>query len=443
MSNLKRLLQTGIKALRKEDYLLYRLLEDDQKRQEDTLMMVAASSVADPSVLACSGSEISNLTTEGFPGARFHAGCKYADEIENLAISRAKKIFGAQYVNVQPHSGTSANLSILFGLLNPGDTILGLELSCGGHLTHGSKASITSKYFNAVHYELDTNGLIDYDQVLKIAKQHKPKLIICGASAYPRIIDFAAFRRIADEVKAYLLADISHISGLVVAGEHPSPIDHAHFTTSSTYKQLFGPRGGIILMGKDYNLICPNKKRPLAELVQAAVFPQTQGTPSLASIAAKARAFAKLAEPEFVDLAKKIISQARQLSDLFIKNGYKVLTNGTDNHMILIDILSSKKITGVVAEKALEECNIIINKNFIAHDKKTPFITSGIRIGTNSLAARNLGDKEVILCFELINKVLSSIQVLSDCDYILPEDIKNAVKKQVKRLCKSFKLPRY
>ena len=432
----------GIDLLRQDDRVLYELLDREYRRQNNVLGMIAASSVADPSVLACEGMVTSNVTTEGYPGARFHAGCEVIDEIERLAISRAKVAFQARYANVQPHSGTSANEVVMFNLLKPGDTLLGLELNCGGHLTHGSKASISGQYFNAVGYDLNSDGLMDYDQIDNLARQFKPKLIISGASAYPRIIDFRRFREIADAVGAFLLADISHIAGLVVAGEHPSPIDHAHFTTTSTYKQLYGPRGGLILIGKDFDALGPDGKTTLSEIVQNAVFPFFQGTPNLNGISAKARALAIVATPEFKTLARRIVTNARILAQCFADKGYRVLTGGTDNHMVLIDVLA-RGVTGVIAERALEECNIIVNKNRIQGDRKSALVTSGMRLGTNSLALRGMGATEMSQCADLIHQVLSSVKVFGEEDYELDTSVKESVLHEVKRLCNCFPIPHY
>ncbi len=432
----------GIELLRQDDPVLYELLDQEYLRQTNTLAMIAASSIADPSVLACESMVTSNVTTEGYPGARFHAGCKFVDEIERLAIERAKNVFQARYANVQPHSGTSANQIVTFSLLKPGDTILGLELNSGGHLTHGSKASVSGQYFNAIGYGLNHDGLIDYDQVYRLAQELKPKLIISGASAYPRIIDFKRFREIADEVGAYLLADISHIAGLVAAGEHPSSIDHAHFTTTSTYKQLYGPRGGLILMGKDYDRPSPDGKKTLSEMIQRAVFPFFQGTPSLNTIAAKARALAIVATPGFKRLAKRIVTDAEALAKCFADKGYRVLTGGSDNHIVLIDVLQ-RGVTGVIAERALEACNIIVNKNRIPGDKKSALITSGMRLGTNSLALRGMGRNEMPLCADLTDLVLSSVKVFGEQDYELDKAIKESVEGEVKELCRRHPIPRY
>ena len=436
------ILRQGVETLGREDPALFGLLERESQRQQNILAMVAASSVADPSVLVCEATATANVTTEGYPGARFHAGCEVVDEIERLAIERAKTAFGARYANVQPHSGSSANAVVIFSLLRPGETILGMELGSGGHLTHGAPASVVGQYFNAVGYGVDERGLIDYDQVRRLALAHRPKLIICGASAYPRTIDFAAFREIADRAGAYLMADISHIAGLVAAGEHPSPIDHAHFTTTSTYKQLFGPRGGLVLMGRDHESPEPNGKGSLSNLVQRAIFPFFQGTPHLNGIAAKARALGLVGAPEFKKVARRIVADAKALSDRFLEEGYRVLTGGTDNHMVLIDVWA-RGITGVIAERALEECNVIINKNKIAGDKKSAFVTSGIRLGTNSLALRGMGPDEMSVCAGLIHGVLSSLEVHGDKSYTLIPVIKASVRARVEELCGEFPLPRY
>lgn len=432
----------GIKSLYEEDLPLYNLLEQEYRRQMSVLTMVAASSIAAPSTLVCEGMVTSNVTTEGYPKARFHAGCEVIDEIEQMAIERAKEVFHARYVNVQPHSGTSANEIVLFSLLKPGDTIMGLELNSGGHLTHGARASISGRYFNSIGYGLDKDGFIDYDQVYSLASRYRPRLIICGASAYPRAIDFKRFREIADVVGAFLLADISHIAGLVGAGEHPSPIDYAHFTTTSTYKQLYGPRGGLILMGKDATNTAPGGKKTLAELIQKAVFPLFQGTPHINTIAAKARALARVMSPEFKRLAHRIVTNAKCLAQALTEQGYRVLTGGTDNHVVLIDVLA-KGLTGVVAERALEECLIIVNKNRIPGDKKSAQITSGLRLGTNSLAFREMGENEMSHCADLINRVLSTIIVSGETEYSLARQTKEAVQADVRELCLRFPIPGY
>ncbi len=432
----------GLARLKQDDPALYDMLAREHERQTEVLTMVAAASIADTSVLACLSSAASNVTTEGYPGSRFHAGCEVVDEIEQLAIDRAKRAFGARFANVQPHSGTSANTIVMFSLLRPGDTILGLDLNAGGHLTHGSKASVSGQYFDAVGYGVTPNGIIDYDGARELALRHRPKLIICGASSYPRVIDFARFRAIADEVQAYLLADISHIAGLVAAGLHPSPIDHAHFTTTSTYKQLYGPRGGLILIGREAETLAPGGKRTLAEMVQRAVFPFLQGTPGLAAIAGKARALAMVTTPQFQVLAQRVVEGARVLAADFVERGYRVLTGGTENHTVLIDVLA-RGITGVIAEKALEECGIIVNKNKIAGDTKSAFVTSGMRLGTNSLALRGMGASEMGACAELVDRVLSALRVRSDREYELDAEIATAVRAETRELCRRFPIPGY
>lgn len=444
--NTKRLAQfaqRGIELLSREDPELYRLLDLENQRQNEVLAMVAASSIADPSVLACHGTATVNVTTEGYPGARFHAGCEYVDAMERLAVERAKKVFDAQYANVQPHSGSSANAVVLFSLLKPGDTILGLDLNAGGHLTHGSKASVSGQYFNAIGYGLTPEGYIDYAQVEELARTHKPKLIICGASAYPRTIDFKRFREIADAVGAHLLADISHIAGLVAAGEHPSPIDHAHFTTTSTYKQLYGPRGGLILIGRDHDAKAPDGKNTLTQMIQRGVFPYFQGTPDLSTIAAKARALDNAAKPAFRALARAIVADAKQLAELFAAKGYRVLTGGTDNHIVLMDILSTLGMTGVVAERALEECNMVVNKNRIAGDKKSALVTSGVRLGTNSLALRGMGPAVMPECCDVMHRALSAVTVKGEREYEIDADAKRHCREQVSALCRRYPIPHY
>jgi glycine hydroxymethyltransferase len=441
---LTELMRRGDSYLNAEDPILFDLLHREAQRQADVLVMVASMSIADPSVLVCQGMPTTNVSTEGYPGARFHAGCEIVDEIERLAIERAKTAFGAQYANVQPHSGTTANQIVMFSLLEPGDSILGLELRSGGHLSHGATASTSGQYFNAVHYGLDRDGFIDYEQVLTLAKQHNPKLIICGASAYPREIDFGRFRRIADEVGAYLLADISHIAGLVVAGEHPSPVDHAHFTTTSTYKQLFGPRGGLILMGRDHDTPGPDGRRTLSQLMQRAVFPYFQGTPNLSGVAAKARALAMVMEPGFKILARQIMANARVIAQHLFEEGYPVITGGTDNHMILFNVLSGRSgdgISGVIAERALEECHIVVNKNNIPGDVKPPRVTSGVRLGSNTISSRGFALAEAQQCAKLICNVLSKAS--DDFQYELDSGVRDTVRSQVADLCTRFPIPRY
>lgn len=432
----------GMARLRAGDPVLYELIAREHRRQAQTLTMVAASSIADPAVLACEGTALLNTTTEGYPGARFHAGCGVVDEIERMAIDRARRAFGARYANVQPHSGTSANQIVMFSLLRPGDTVLGLDLDAGGHLSHGSPASVSGIYFNAVAYGVDANGCIDMAEVRRLALEHRPRLIICGASAYPRRIDFAAFREIADEAGAYLLADISHIAGLVAAGEHPSPIDHAHFTTTSTYKQLCGPRGGLVLMGRDHDVPGPGGRGTLSSLVQRATFPFFQGTPGLASIAAKASALARVATPGFREAARRITGGARALADALAARGYTLVSGGTDNHIVLVD-LASRGLTGLQAERVLEGCGIIVNKNRVPGDRRGALVTSGVRFGTNGLALRGMGAEEMPACAALVDTVLRAARPVGDRDYEIDPRVVEDVRHGVAVLCARFPLPGY
>ena len=434
------LLRIGMESLHRNDPELALLLDAEAGYQSSTLAMIASASIADPSVLAVGGAALSNVTAEGYPGARYHPGATHFDQVENLAVARAKELFGARYANVQPHSCSSANLAVLAALMSPGDTLLGLDLDAGGHLTHGSPASVTGRHYNAVHYGVDDAGRIDYDQVAELATTHRPKVIIAGASAYPRTLDFARFRAIADAVGAYLVADISHIAGLVVTGEHPSPIDAAHITTTSTYKQLGGPRGGLILSGQDYRTPGPDGRTPLSRLLQRAVFPQSQGTPSPAAIAAKARAFTLAAGPEFKQTARLIVQDANALAAELTLMGHHILTGGTDNHMVLMDI-TGHGLTGVVAERALEECGILANRNRIPGDTKPPLVTSGLRLGTNILAQRGMGPHEMRDCARLLHTVLTATTAVSDTEYRIDPVAAQEVRANVSDLCVRYPLP--
>ncbi|MCX5387047.1 serine hydroxymethyltransferase [Streptomyces sp. NBC_00083] len=432
----------GAHRLAAADPLLSGLLEREHVRQNETLAMVAASSSADPSVLACTGATISNVTTEGYPGARYHAGCEVVDEVERLAVARARSLFGAQYANVQPHSGSTANQIVLCTLMKPGDTLLGMELSAGGHLTHGSTASVSGQFFRAVGYGTDAEGLLDYGQVAELAREHRPKVIVCGASAYPRTVDFARFRRIADEVGAYLLADISHIAGLVAAGLHPSPVDHAHATTTSTYKQLYGPRGGLILLGRDADTALPGTRRTLSRAVAHGTFPFLQGTPDLGAVAAKARAFDIAAQPEFRALAGRVVSGARELASAFAGLGHTLVTGGTDNHMVLLDV-GRRGLTGAIAESALADCRIVVNRNRIPGDPHGPRVTSGVRFGTNTLALRAMGPAEMRRCAALVDRVLTAVTPCGEREFALDPAVRDEVRGEVARLCREFPLPHH
>jgi glycine hydroxymethyltransferase len=402
--------------------------------------MIAAASTAHPSVLACHGAAIGNVTTEGYPGARYHGGCEIVDEVERLAVERARTLFRAQYANVQPHSATTANEAVLFSLLRPGAVLLGLDLDAGGHLTHGAKASVTGRVFQAAGYGVDESGLLSYDRIQAQARQVRPEVIICGASAYPRLIDFRRFRQIADEVGAYLIADISHVAGLVAAGLHPNPVDHAHITTTSTYKQLCGPRGGLILMGRDASTPVAGTGRTLAETIDRAVFPFFQGTPDLAGIAAKAAALARAATPAFARMAERIVADAAALVRHLSAAGYQVVTGGTDNHMVVLNLVDTG-LTGLIAQRALEECDIVVNKNRIPGDRKGAHVTSGLRLGTNSLALRGLDAPDMKLCAELVHYVLTAVRATSDRDYVLDDVVRQPVRDEVHRLCGKFPFP--
>ncbi|MFJ3583466.1 serine hydroxymethyltransferase [Streptomyces sp. NPDC090127] len=435
------LLRQGAALLSRTDPDLALLLDREVEEQAMTLAMVASASVANPAVLATGGAALSNVTAEGYPGARYHPGAGRFDGVERLAVARARQAFGAQYANVQPHSCSSANQAVLAALLPPGGALLALDLDSGGHLTHGSAASVTGHHYRAVHYGLDYKGFIDYEQVAELALAHRPQVLIAGASAYPRTLDFARFRAIADSVGAYLVADISHIAGLVAAGEHPSPIDLAHVTTTSTYKQLGGPRGGLILIGAEHRTAGPDSRRtPLARLMQRAVFPQSQGTPSPASIAAKAHALKLVTEPAFRETMRLVRDDAAALADALDELGYRVLTGGTENHMVLLDIFD-RGVTGVVAERALEECGILTNRNRIPKDTKAPLVASGLRLGTNVLAQRGMGPDEMRVCARLLHEVLGATTVLSDTEFRTDPTVRDRVTAEVEALCRTHPLP--
>lgn len=441
-SSLSRFAQAAIERLEREDPELYRILDAEYRRQANVLTMVASSSIADPSALICEAMPSMNVTAEGYPGARFHAGCRHIDEIENLAIERAKKAFGARFVNVQPMSATSANEVVMFSVLNAGDKLLGMELDSGGHLTHGSKASISGQVFDSVGYGLTKDERIDYDQVERLAKEHRPKLIICGTTAYSRTIDWARFRKIADQVDAFLLADITHIAGLVAAGLHPSPIDHAHFTTTCTHKQLYGGRGGLVMIGKDWDLPAPGGKLTLAQTIQKKVFPFFQGAPNQSAIASKARGLGYVTSPEFEQVAQRITTLSKALAAAFAEKGYRVVYGGTDNHIVVVDVLQ-KGITGVNAEKALEDCGIVVNKNRIPYDQKPPSVTSGIRLGTNGLAIRRMEASDMVECVGIVHDILSGTQQLSDKEYLVDTEVKRDAERRIAAICQRRPISTY
>jgi glycine hydroxymethyltransferase len=343
---------------------------------------------------AC-GSPLTNKYAEGYPGKRYYGGCEHVDEVESIAIERAKKIFGAEYANVQPHSGSSANIAVYFSLLEPGDTVLGMDLSNGGHLTHGSKVNISGKYFNFVSYGVDpSDEKIHFDVIRKLAHEHRPKMIVAGASAYPRIIESDKFREIADEVGALLMVDMAHFAGLVAAGVHPNPVEHAHVVTSTTHKTLRGPRGGVIFA-----------KEAFGAKINKGIFPGIQGGPLMHIIAGKAVCFAEAMKPEFITYQKQIVANAKTLADELMRRGYKLLSNGTDNHLVLVSLID-KNITGKDAEHWLDAANITTNKNAVLNDPNGPNVTSGIRLGTPALTTRGFKEEDVVRTAEAITLVL-------------------------------------
>jgi len=441
-TTLDELASTGLASLAEDDPELHAALVAEHGRQAGTLSLVASCSPVDPSVLVAQSSIAVNVTAEGYPGRRYHAGCAVVDGIERLAIERAEQAFGARYVNVQPHSATTANYAVLSALLDPGDTLLGMSLEDGGHLTHGSPAAYAGRYFNAVGYGLDADGLIDYDRVRSIAHLHRPRVIVCGATAYPRTVDFGRFREIADEVNAYLVADISHTAGLVVAGLHPSPIDHAHITTTCTHKQLFGPRGGLIMSGVDHDRPAPRGKGTLGTFLQRSVFPYFQGAPALNAIAAKARALSMALTDEFEATARRIVHVARALAAGMADRGFPVVSGGTDNHIVLVD-LSAHGITGLVAELALEDCGIVVNKNRVPGDTTPALVTSGMRLGTNGAARRGMGPAQAAACADVIAAVLTAVRPRGSREYDLPDTVRRAARARVAELCAAFPVPGY
>ena len=359
-------------------------MEKELERQRRNLELIASENIVSPAVMAAMGSVLTNKYAEGLPHKRYYGGCEYVDVVEEIAIDRAKKLFGAKFANVQPHSGAQANTAVYFALLQPGDTVLGMSLAHGGHLTHGSPVNISGKYFNFVSYGLGDDETIDYDKVAALAKEHKPKMIVAGASAYPRIIDFPKLAEIAKSVGAYLMVDMAHIAGLVAAGVHPSPVPYADITTTTTHKTLRGPRGGLIL--------CNDEE--LAKKINKAVFPGTQGGPLMHVIAAKAVCFGEAMKPEFKEYGKHIVENAQALAKGLVQRGFNLVSGGTDNHLMLVD-LRPFSITGKELERRLDEVYITVNKNAIPNDPEKPFVTSGIRVGTPAVTTRGLGVAEM------------------------------------------------
>ena len=428
-------------ALKQTDAQVHELILKEYERLQSTLQLIAAENQCSRAALAALGSAVQNKTAEGFPGARLHGGCEVVDEIETLAVTRAKQAFGAQYANVQPHSGTAANQIVLTAVLQPNDKILSLGTEQGGHSSHGGAGSLADKFFRMESYSVDkATFLLDYDAIRKRAMKFKPKLIMCGASAYTREIDFVRFRKIADEVGAYLLADISHIAALVMAGAHPSPMDYAHFTTTSTYK-AGGPRGGLVLMGKDHNLRARawGKDMPLWEHIQQATFPGVQGTPYFNHIAAKAVFFKETLSNEYKTRQFKVIGNAKHLAGNLVDLGYDVLTGGTDNHMVLINAADSRQgLTGVAAQKCLEDCGIIVDKMRLPFDKKPASVTSGIRLGTPIVTRQGMATEQMDEIAGMIDSVLRQVKVTSDTEYKIDDSFRDQTRDHVKDLCGRF-----
>ncbi|MBO8152804.1 MAG: serine hydroxymethyltransferase [Candidatus Neomarinimicrobiota bacterium] len=423
--------------LKSQDKEVLEAIKLEVDRQRWTLEMIASENFVSPAVLEAAGCVMTNKYAEGYPGKRYYGGCFAVDKAEDLARERVKKLFNAEYANVQPHSGSQANMAVYFSFLKVGDTILGMDLSHGGHLTHGSPVNFSGKLFNVISYGIHPEtGMIDYDQVFDLAKKHKPKMIIAGGSAYPRVIDFKKFREIADKVGAFLVADIAHPAGLIAAGYHPSPLPYCHAVTSTTHKTLRGPRGGLILVGKDYEnplgIVAPKSGRVkmMSEIIDSNVMPGIQGGPLMHIIAAKAVAFGEALQPSFKAYAKQIIDNAKTLADELIKRGYKLVSGGTDTHLLLID-LSDRQISGKQAEVALEEAGITTNKNMVPFDKRSPMVTSGLRIGTPALTTRGMKESEMKQIAEWIDRVLSNHD---------NETIKKQIRKEVKELCEKFPL---
>ena len=406
--------------LKQNDPEVYSVVMDETNRQRNKIELIASENFVSGTVMEANGSTLTNKYAEGYPGKRYYGGCEYVDVVENLAIERAKKLFGASYANVQPHSGAQANMAVFFALLTPGDTVLSMNLAHGGHLSHGSPVNISGKYWNIVPYGVteDTNT-IDYDEVRRIALECKPKLILAGASAYPRVIDFEKFAAIAKEVGAYLMVDMAHIAGLVAAGVHPSPIPFADIVTTTTHKTLRGPRGGLILTNDE----------EIAKKVNKAIFPGTQGGPLMHTIAAKAVCLGEALKPEFKQYAQQVVKNAQALAKQLLEEGFKLVSGGTDNHLMLVDLTGMAVDTGKAAEKMLDEVGITVNKNAIPFDTQKPFVTSGIRIGTAATTTRGFVEEDMVEIGKLIGLTLKDF-----------DNSKDDVMARVKALCEKHPL---
>ena len=423
--------------VKKLDPDVYKSIMGEISRQNDKLELIASENFVSLAVMEANGSVMTNKYAEGYPGKRYYGGCEYVDVAEDIARDRAKELFGCEYANVQPHSGSQANMAVYFTYLKPGDTILGMNLAHGGHLTHGSPVNFSGKMYKVIPYGVNKEtGLIDMGEVRKLAKEHNPKMIVVGASAYSRFYEFDKFREIADEVGSILFADVAHPAGLIAAGLHPSPIPYCDIVSSTTHKTLRGPRGGLILMGKDkeneMGIVAPKSGRVkmMSELVDSTVMPGIQGGPLMHVIAAKAVAFGEALKPEFKVYAQQVINNAKALASALIEKGYSIVSGGTDNHVFLVD-LTSKEITGKVAENALHAAGITVNKNMVPFDTKSPFVTSGIRLGTAALTSRDMKENEMEVIAGMIDRVLN------DTDN---EELAQKIIGEIKELCSHFPL---
>ena len=411
--------------LKYADREIFGAIKREYKRELSVLELIASENIVSRAVMEAQGSIFTNKYAEGYPAKRYYGGCAEADVIENLAIDRAKKLFKAPFINVQPHSGSQANMGVYMSILQTGDTCLGLSLDAGGHLTHGKKVNFSGKIYNFEHYGVSRETMqIDYNEVRDLALKHRPKIIVTGGSAYPRFIDFAKFREIADEVEAYLLVDMAHIAGLVAAGLHPNPVEYAHFVTGTTHKTLRGPRGGYII----------STNEELAKKIDKTIFPGIQGGPLMHVIAAKAVCFKEALDKKFVDYQKQVLNNAKTMANEFISKNYNIISGGTDTHLILVDVKSSKGITGQIAETVLDKAHITINKNGIPYDSESPMVTSGMRLGTPAITTRGLKEKDII---ELVNYM---DEALTNYDN---EKIINSVAKKVDALCKKYPIYKY
>jgi glycine hydroxymethyltransferase len=408
------------------DTTIFDLINKEKSRQSNGIELIASENFTSPSVIEACGSVLTNKYAEGYPGKRYYGGCEVVDQVELLAIERAKNLFGAVYANVQPHSGSQANTAVFHAFLKPGDKILGFDLSHGGHLTHGSPVNFSGRLYDASFYGVEKKtGRLDYDNILLLAKQIKPKMIIAGASAYSRDIDYSKFREIADEVGAFLLADISHPSGMIATGLLSDPIPHCHVATTTTHKTLRGPRGGLILMGEDFDnpfglKLKSGKIQKMSHLLNMAVFPGNQGGPLMHVIAAKAIAFEEAQQPSFKIYMKQVRNNAQAMAKAFIERNYKLISGGTDNHMMLID-LRNKNVTGKDVELALVKAEITANKNMVPFDDKSPFVTSGIRVGTSAITTRGLKEQDMETIVELIDRVINNIENQSILEAVAKE----------------------